>query len=51
MTFAPEWLSGCQNLNTGDAFYLWVYLFVSNSHQCSDSTLIHVTFAQFLNTM
>ncbi|KAF9806377.1 hypothetical protein IEO21_08686 [Rhodonia placenta] len=41
MTFAPEWLSGCQNLNTGDAFYLW----------CSDSTLIHVTFAQFLNTI
>ncbi|XP_062907176.1 emopamil-binding protein-like [Mobula hypostoma] len=26
MTFCPEWLTGNPNLNTGNWFYLWVYL-------------------------
>ncbi|KAF2763550.1 Emopamil-binding protein [Pseudovirgaria hyperparasitica] len=26
MTFAPEWLSGCGNLETGNWLFLWVYL-------------------------
>ena len=30
MTFAPEWLSGCENLDTGSALYLWVYLVFFN---------------------
>jgi EXPERA (EXPanded EBP superfamily) len=30
MTFAPEWLSGSQNLDTSNFMYLWVYLFFFN---------------------
>lgn len=29
MTFCPEWLTGSLNLDTSNALYLWVYLFVS----------------------
>jgi hypothetical protein len=28
MTFAPEWLTGSQNLNTSNPLYLWLYLAV-----------------------
>ncbi|KAI9770819.1 MAG: hypothetical protein M1839_003045 [Geoglossum umbratile] len=31
MTFAPEWLSGSQNLDTSNFMYLWVYLFFFNT--------------------
>ena len=31
MTFAPEWLSGSPNLDTGNFLYLWVYLFFFNT--------------------
>ncbi|KAF8652851.1 hypothetical protein AX16_004126 [Volvariella volvacea WC 439] len=30
ITFCPEWLTGSPNLNTGNALYLWVYLFFMN---------------------
>lgn len=30
MTFAPEWLSGNANLETGDWMYMWVYLVFFN---------------------
>ncbi|KAF2423703.1 Emopamil-binding protein [Tothia fuscella] len=30
MTFAPEWLSGSPNLDTGNFMYLWVYLVFFN---------------------
>ena len=30
MTFAPEWLTGCPNLDTSNFMYLWVYLFFFN---------------------
>jgi len=30
MTFCPEWLTGSQNLETGNALYLWVYLVFMN---------------------
>ena len=29
MTFCPEWLIGSPALDTSNALYLWVYLFVS----------------------
>jgi len=31
MTFAPEWLSGSQNLNTSNAFHTLVYLAFMNT--------------------
>ena len=31
MTFAPEWLSGSPNLNTGNFLHLWVYLVFFNT--------------------
>ncbi|KAK5174834.1 uncharacterized protein LTR77_001917 [Saxophila tyrrhenica] len=31
MTFAPEWLSGSPNLDTGNWMYLWVYLVFFNT--------------------
>lgn len=31
MTFAPEWLSGCTALATGDVVYLWLYLSFFNT--------------------
>ena len=30
MTFAPEWLTGSQNLDTSNFMFLWVYLFFFN---------------------
>ncbi|KIY45578.1 Emopamil-binding protein [Fistulina hepatica ATCC 64428] len=30
MTFCPEWLTGSPNLDTSNALYLWVYLFLLN---------------------
>lgn len=30
MTFAPEWLTGCRSLDTGDRVHLWVYLIFFN---------------------
>ncbi|EEH42305.1 uncharacterized protein PADG_07125 [Paracoccidioides brasiliensis Pb18] len=30
MTFAPEWLTGSQSLNTGDPIFLWLYLVFFN---------------------
>jgi len=30
MTFAPEWLSGSQNLDTSNFMFLWVYLVFFN---------------------
>ncbi|KAG0126008.1 Emopamil-binding protein [Tuber indicum] len=30
MTFAPEWLTGSQNLNTSNPMYTWLYLFFMN---------------------
>ena len=30
MTFAPEWLTGCPNLDTSNFMYMWVYLFFFN---------------------
>jgi hypothetical protein len=31
MTFAPEWLTGSPNLDTGNFMYLWIYLFFFNT--------------------
>ena len=31
MTFAPEWITGSPNLNTGNPLHLWVYLVFFNS--------------------
>jgi hypothetical protein len=31
MTFAPEWLTGCEQLDTSNAVYLWFYLFFFNT--------------------
>ena len=31
MTFAPEWLTGSQNLDTSNWMYTWVYLFFFNT--------------------
>lgn len=31
MTFAPEWLTGSQNLDTTNWMYTWVYLFFFNT--------------------
>ncbi|KAM4602219.1 emopamil-binding protein-like [Polymixia lowei] len=31
MTFGPEWLTGCPNLNTSTWLYLWIYLAFFNS--------------------
>jgi hypothetical protein len=30
MTFAPEWLSGSEGLDTSDPMYLWLYLVFFN---------------------
>ncbi|PWW74287.1 Emopamil-binding protein [Tuber magnatum] len=30
MTFAPEWLTGSQNLDTSNPMYTWLYLFAMN---------------------
>lgn len=45
MTFCPEWLIGSPALDTSNALYLWVYLFVSiiidglNRCGCSADTI------------
>ncbi|CUS07409.1 unnamed protein product [Tuber aestivum] len=31
MTFAPEWLTGSQNLDTSNPMYTWLYLFAMNT--------------------
>jgi len=31
ITFCPEWLTGSPNLNTSNALYLWIYLFLMNT--------------------
>lgn len=31
MTFAPEWLTGSQNLDTSNFMFLWVYLVFFNT--------------------
>lgn len=31
MTFAPEWLTGCESLDTADWMHLWVYLVFFNA--------------------
>lgn len=53
MTFCPEWLTGSPNLDTSNALYLWVYLFVRFSRsfglrrECSCSAF----FLKFMNVM
>ena len=53
MTFCPEWLIGSPSLDTSNALYLWVYLFVSPSVTFHFLSVLMPLFFhdQFMNVM
>jgi hypothetical protein len=47
MTFCPEWLTGSPNLDTSNALFLWVYLFVCTFSPFLRAPPIHLTVAVY----